>query len=56
MIPQAIILFLFGVSLLLASHVHDKPKKGVHNFWVTFVSVLINFALLYWGGFFDKLW
>lgn len=53
--PQIIVLSLMIIGLLLAANLHGKPKKGDYNFWVTLTSSIITFLLLYWGGFFDKL-
>ncbi len=50
--PQIIIICLYAASLLLAAYMHGKPKKDNHNFWTTFISACLYFALLAWGGFF----
>lgn len=55
MIPQILIIALFLISLLIAANQHGKPKKGNHDFWASLIAVIINFALLYWGGFFNNL-
>lgn len=55
MIPQIIYFALVLISLLFAANQHGKPKKGKHNFWVTVIACIISISILWWGGFFDKL-
>lgn len=54
MIPQIIFLILsvvgFGMSIVL----HSKPRTP-HNFYSGLIATCITYALLFWGGFFDKL-
>lgn len=51
-IPQVILLILFGVSLLLSANQHGKQKEGTYNFWPSFIAIVLQLFLLYWGGFF----
>jgi hypothetical protein len=50
-IAQIILVVWFGISLLASAHLHGKERKP-HNFWIDFITVLILFGLLWWGGFF----
>lgn len=50
--PQILLITLYGVSLLLHAKDHGKPKEGKNNFWYAFVTTVIIFGLLIWGGFF----
>lgn len=50
--PQIVMIILFAISLLLTSNQHGKAKEGKYNFWAALVSVMIQVAVLYWGGFF----
>ena len=52
MIPQIIIIcFMFGTIVLSAAkHGEDRGK---YNIGWTLLSVLIEFILLWWGGFFE---
>jgi uncharacterized membrane protein HdeD (DUF308 family) len=52
---QITILVIVGVSLLLGAYQHGKEKTGTHNFWTTFISVVITLFLYYHAGLFDKL-
>ena len=49
-----ILIVLSILSLLIAANQHGKEKKGNHNFWSTVISVILQWALLYWAGLFDK--
>jgi hypothetical protein len=49
---QIITLVLFLISLLINAHLHGTEKKEKHNFFVTLLSVILNFLILYWGGFY----
>lgn len=48
-------LVLYGVALGIALVQHGKPKTGNHSFWVQLIASGIGFTLLWWGGFFNKL-
>lgn len=52
--PQIIFIALSIVSLLLSANMHGKERTGKHNFWVTFIRVVIMYSILYWGGFFNN--
>ena len=41
---------MFGLGVCLAGH--GKPRTGRNNFWVTLVSAVLQFILLYFGGFY----
>ena len=56
MMPQIIILILCQVMLLYAAYMHGKPRKEEkYNFWEALLNMILTLALLYWGGFFDKM-
>lgn len=51
--PQIIMLIIYGINLGVNLIKHGESKKAdTYNFWVAVISVLINTALLKWGGFF----
>ncbi len=45
------LIVVFGASLLIAAHVHGKPRDD-YNFWCIGVSLAIEFALMWWAGLF----
>lgn len=51
-VAKIILIFLWGISLLLSAHLHGKPKHGNNNFFVDLIGTLIHIGLLWWGGFF----
>lgn len=51
-ICQIIYLCLFAIALLLGAHEHGKPKVGLNNFWIVLIGVIVEFSLLFFGGFF----
>jgi hypothetical protein len=55
MIPQIILICLYLFGLFKSAHVHGKEKSGKNNFFIDFITVLLMFALLYWGGFFNPI-
>lgn len=50
--PQIIMLIFSLISLLYSANRHGKPKESKENFISTFISVSLQLAILYWGGFF----
>lgn len=44
-----ILYILGGISLLLAAYEHGKTKNGCHNFWITLISVILEFTLILWA-------
>lgn len=50
--PEGIWIGLAILGLVMGAIQDGEPKTGTHKFAVTFVSVLLTFGLLYWGGFF----
>ncbi len=56
MIPQYLMIGIVTLNLLLSANLHGKIKTTkYHNFWISFVGCIIQVAILYYGGFFDKL-
>jgi succinate dehydrogenase/fumarate reductase cytochrome b subunit len=51
-IPQIIILSLYILSLGIHLAKHGTKRTGTYSFWGSLVTVIVLFALLYWGGFF----
>lgn len=49
--PQIVTIVLWMLSLGIAIEQHGKPKTGNHSVGPSLVSVVIHFAILYWGGF-----
>lgn len=50
--PQITWIVLMAAGLLISANSHGKPKTGTHNFWAVLTSAVIQFALVYCGGFF----
>lgn len=55
MIPQLIYLALSFMGIGMAIKEHGEEKKGKHNAWISLISALICWCILYSGGFFDIL-
>lgn len=51
--PQLIYTVIAVIGLWMEMEKHDELKTGRHNFITTFISQVLGFALLYWGGFFN---
>jgi LPXTG-motif cell wall-anchored protein len=51
--PQYTFVALYVVSLLHSAYMHDKPKTGVNNFWLTVLGVALGVTVLYFGGFWN---
>lgn len=49
--PQWTFVSLVAVNLLLAAHLHGKPREP-HSFFVQLVALASWLPLLYFGGFF----
>lgn len=50
--PQVIMIAWFALSLGILMVKHGEPRMDKYNFWSGLVSVVLQCALLYWGGFF----
>lgn len=48
--PQIIVIVLYVFSLGISLAKHGERREN-YNFWTTLIAVLIEVALLYWGGF-----
>ncbi len=48
---QITLIIIWAIGLLIASNEHGKPKTGTNNFWHMFIAIVLNFAILWWGGF-----
>ena len=54
MLPQIIILVLYTLLLGITLAKHGEVKKyEKYNFFTSLLSIIVQIALLYWGGFFD---
>ena len=51
--PQIIMIVSMAISLYSALQKHAKPKEGNESFWVSFLGVCIEVAILWWGGFWN---
>ena len=56
MIPQIVMIVLFAMSLGISAATHGKPKDGNNSFFLSLLSVVIQVAILWWGGFFSVFW
>lgn len=54
MIATIIILVLMILRLGYYLAKNGEPMTGTYSFWNVLFAVLINIALLYWAGLFDK--
>lgn len=54
MIATIIILVLMVLRLGYCLAKNGEPMTGTYSFWNALFGVLINIALLYWAGLFDK--
>jgi len=52
-VPQVLIIILMAAGLLISANQHGQVKTKKENFWVIFVSYIIQIGILYWGGFFS---
>ncbi len=55
MIPQIIYLILLGIAICDAIHKHGKPKTGNYDATPIFIGILIQFIIMWWGGFFNPM-
>lgn len=51
--PQIIMVVLMALSLGIDFQRHGQPETGHHDAWTSLLAVVINSALLYWGGFYS---
>lgn len=53
-IPEIIWIALNFMGLGIALVKHGQSRNGErYNFWISGLALVINVALLWWGGFFD---
>jgi len=48
--PQIVLIALYSLSLGISMAKHGKPREP-YNFWTSFLAVIIEVAILWWGGF-----
>ena len=48
--PQIVLIVLYSLSLGISMSKHGKPREP-YNFWTSFLAVIIEVAILWWGGF-----
>jgi hypothetical protein len=51
--PEIVYIILVSLSLGITAAQHGEPKKGKESIKIAIISHALNFALLYWGGFFS---
>ena len=51
-VPQVIMIVIMALTLILGIINHGEVKVQKENFWVTLISVIINYVILKAGGFF----
>lgn len=51
--PQITYLGLLFLGLGIALSQHGQTKTEVKSFWLALISALMQFAILYYGGFFS---
>ena len=54
-LPQLIMLILFGASFGISLLRHGEERTQKENFFTSLIAALILQALLLWGGFYDPL-
>ena len=52
-VPQIMMVFYLTVLILGGIVLNGKPKTGKYEFGSVFIEVLLLFAILYAGGFWD---
>jgi len=55
MVPQLLLLCMWSLGLGIALCKHGEPKDGKYNVFIALLGVVIEAALLWWGGFFAPL-
>jgi hypothetical protein len=50
-VPQFILVALLILGLGVSIAKHGQPRENYHG-GITFLATIIEFVLLYWGGFF----
>ena len=53
-IPQIIFIVLSLLGLGIEMEKHGQPKTGYHNFFIIFFVTVLQYIILYWGGFFSN--
>ena len=51
-VPQVILMMILGAGVGVGLIKHGEPRQGNHSFPIAVAAVVIECALLYWGGFF----
>jgi hypothetical protein len=54
-LPQLLLVVLCLLSMGITIEKHGKPREGNENAWFSFISLIIQFVILWWGGFWDIL-
>lgn len=55
MIPQIIYIIVASANLVIDRYRHGKVDERPYNAYFGVFAMLLEVALLYWGGFFDPL-
>lgn len=53
-IPQYLVIFLLGFSVISGICNHGKPREGEYNGITSFISATITAGILYAGGFWSQ--
>lgn len=53
--PKVLMIIVFVSTLILHTIKHGEKKEGEYNAWLALVSVIIEFSILWWGGFWGNL-
>lgn len=51
--PQIFLIAIYAINFGMILECHGKPKEGNYNAYITLFSLVITFALLISGGFFE---
>lgn len=53
-IPQIIFIVISCIGLGVEAQRHGQPRTGNYNVNIVVLATIIQFGLLYWGGFFSN--
>lgn len=55
MIPQIIYFIMLGIAICATIRDHGKPKTGIHDATPILIGIVIQFLIMWWGGFFNPM-
>jgi hypothetical protein len=50
--PQILVIAHWVIEIVGCAILHGRPKSGSYNFLASFICVVIEIAVLWYGGFF----